>query len=524
MDPVKALGKAGLLGNFLNRFDGGVEVLDDLDDHWTAKNHKDERKFVIEDLQDLAADKSVRITLLSGDVHLAAIGQFYSNPKLRIPKHKDFRYMPNVISSAIVNTPPPDMMADVLNKRNKVHHFDKETEEDMIPIFTTGVDGKPRNNKRLLPHRNWCQIRPYIPGSTPPPTPPPEEDYEYTPEGTPQPATRGGLLRRLSSSKQRGPTYRPDVPAEQDRSRPPVSGGGGLFRSFSRRNSTDGEKRPGMLLRTLSLGRGDSTGSKKGGLFSRRPSVDRRRPNDGGINGDWGVESDEEYYDSTPSPDEIRRTRPTAFAGPNGERGDKLARMGLRGGAGNTREAAEYSTGDDSYFSVTARVPQRAHPQTASSAHDRGDWASSKPSRPMPVHRTPTGLSVKQMKKSERWAVDVEGALDIQLNVEINPKDPSGITVPYRLLVPKLDYEYQGEDYDDASDASQGPEPEIENGNAGIEDDYAPAPKRGGTLKRLFSGRGKGSSGSQYRQHRGGEGAEYEDERGWAGRPVNPNY
>ena len=64
LDPIKALGKAGLLGNFINRFDGGVEILDDLDDHWTAKDHKDERRVVIEDLQDLAADKSVRITIL----------------------------------------------------------------------------------------------------------------------------------------------------------------------------------------------------------------------------------------------------------------------------------------------------------------------------------------------------------------------------------------------------------------------------------------------------------------------------
>jgi hypothetical protein len=64
MDPIKALGKAGLFGNVLNHFDGGVEVLDDLDDHWTAKNHKSERSIVIEDLQDLAADKSLRVTIL----------------------------------------------------------------------------------------------------------------------------------------------------------------------------------------------------------------------------------------------------------------------------------------------------------------------------------------------------------------------------------------------------------------------------------------------------------------------------
>ena len=64
MDPVKALGRAGMLGGFLNKFDGGVEILDDLDDHWTAKNHKQERNWFVQELQELAAEKSVRVTIL----------------------------------------------------------------------------------------------------------------------------------------------------------------------------------------------------------------------------------------------------------------------------------------------------------------------------------------------------------------------------------------------------------------------------------------------------------------------------
>jgi hypothetical protein len=65
MDPIKALGRAGLLGkSLLNHFDGGVEILDDLDDHWTAKRHKEERNWFIQELQDLAAEKSVRVTIL----------------------------------------------------------------------------------------------------------------------------------------------------------------------------------------------------------------------------------------------------------------------------------------------------------------------------------------------------------------------------------------------------------------------------------------------------------------------------
>ncbi|KAF4309738.1 hypothetical protein GTA08_BOTSDO02636 [Botryosphaeria dothidea] len=212
MDPIKAIGRTGMLGGFVNKFDGGVEILDDLDDHWTAKHHKAERNWFIQELQELAADKSVRITILGGDVHLAAVGQFYSNKKLGIPKDRDHRYMPNIISSAIVNTPPPELMADVLNKRNKVHHLDEETDEDMIPMFTHDVDGKPRNNHHLLPRRNWCSIREYNPGTTPPPTPPTRSP---SPGMQPPKLTRtlsltrsdfkpGNLMRRFSK-REKGP-------------------------------------------------------------------------------------------------------------------------------------------------------------------------------------------------------------------------------------------------------------------------------------------------------------------------------
>ncbi|KAK3675736.1 hypothetical protein LTR78_004377 [Recurvomyces mirabilis] len=175
MDPIKALGRAGMLGGFVNKFDGGVEILDDLDDHWTAKHHKAERNWFISELQELSREFEVRITILGGDVHLGAVGQFYSGRKATggLRKDRDWRYMPNIISSAIVNTPPPNMMADVLNKRNRVHKLDKEglTEESMIPLFEKDVDGSKRNNRCLLPRRNYCTIREYVPGSTPPHSP-----------------------------------------------------------------------------------------------------------------------------------------------------------------------------------------------------------------------------------------------------------------------------------------------------------------------------------------------------------------
>ena len=81
----------------------------------------------------------------SGDVHLAAVGQFYSHKRLMLPKDRDFRYMPNIISSAIVNTPPPDMMADILNKRNKIHHLNDE----VSPYDTQRVTTLIANRNRL---------------------------------------------------------------------------------------------------------------------------------------------------------------------------------------------------------------------------------------------------------------------------------------------------------------------------------------------------------------------------------------
>lgn len=57
--------------------------------------HK-ERNWLVKNLQKVALDKSVRITLLGGDVHLGAIGQFYSKKTLNIPSANDYRYMTNV--------------------------------------------------------------------------------------------------------------------------------------------------------------------------------------------------------------------------------------------------------------------------------------------------------------------------------------------------------------------------------------------------------------------------------------------
>ena len=301
-------------------------------------------------------------------------------------------------------------MADIVNRRNKIHHLDADTDESMIPLFGADVTGAKRNNKRLLPRRNWCSIREYNPDMTPPPTPPDER--------SPSPPPRGGLLRRLSSS--RGPSYRPDVG-------PPPSRG--LMRNFSvrGRTSTDSE-RPGIRQRALSLSARDFT---PGNLF-RRLSTSRNRHDDGGING-YGSE-DEDLPDEQLPPPKIRGgTGDGSYFPLDASPPPTQRRVG--------RDAVIQGY-DDEYASYDESPEQHKHD------HHQQVEAQEPPRRPF--HRTPTGMSEKQRRKlGAHHEINIEGGLDIALNVEVSQKDPAGITIPYRLLVPPLWYEDTEESHED---------------------------------------------------------------------------
>ncbi|KAL9103783.1 MAG: hypothetical protein Q9163_001192 [Psora crenata] len=160
--PIRFLSRRfGVAGGLFNRFDGQVDLLDDLDDHYTARQHKHERKVLMLRLQSLAEEHNVRITILGGDVHLAAVGRFYSKPKLNIPAEHDHRYMANIISSAITNKPPPKAIANLLSRRNKIHHLDHHTHETLMNLFEKDPGGSQKTgnyNKCTMPSRNYAII------------------------------------------------------------------------------------------------------------------------------------------------------------------------------------------------------------------------------------------------------------------------------------------------------------------------------------------------------------------------------
>ncbi|KAF8352304.1 hypothetical protein F5887DRAFT_23349 [Amanita rubescens] len=164
LNPLVALGRSGFLSGFVNKYNADAELLDDLNDHWTAKLHKQERNKLIEQFQLRARSQRLRITFVSGDVHCAAVGLFKTLKQKNgseIPLANDYRYMVNIVTSAIVNTPPPvpviAMVSSLATKNHKALHY-INTDETMLPLFSEDTDGTQRKQKFIMGRRNWCQV------------------------------------------------------------------------------------------------------------------------------------------------------------------------------------------------------------------------------------------------------------------------------------------------------------------------------------------------------------------------------
>lgn len=94
-------------------------------------------------------------------MHLAALGRFYSNPNLHIPIEEDHRYIVNVVSSAIVNKPPPTAIANLLASRNKIHHLNADCDETLMDLFDKdpGNSNKTRGSNHVtMPSRNYAVL------------------------------------------------------------------------------------------------------------------------------------------------------------------------------------------------------------------------------------------------------------------------------------------------------------------------------------------------------------------------------
>lgn len=108
----------------------------------------------------MALEKHLRISWISGDVHAAGVGYFsgYHHHEPRM----DPKFSLAVITSAIVNAPPPPAVINMLNKLAKKTHrslWKHGTKEGAVPVFELDLNDQKQNDRYIMGARNWCAVK-----------------------------------------------------------------------------------------------------------------------------------------------------------------------------------------------------------------------------------------------------------------------------------------------------------------------------------------------------------------------------
>jgi hypothetical protein len=127
-----------------------------------------ERTYLIRTLQGISHQRSIRMTFLSGAVNTCGAGLVHD------PSHpSDHKTMYQIISSSVVNTPPPSYMMKLLHNNKPLYipangtrstpSSPTDTKEDMMEIFAHDVTGQPREQRKLMGRRNYVAIAAFDP-------------------------------------------------------------------------------------------------------------------------------------------------------------------------------------------------------------------------------------------------------------------------------------------------------------------------------------------------------------------------
>lgn len=122
---------------------------DDLKDHWSHDDHEGERKRLLETLTQVAGKQLLRVSIASGDVHVAAWGSAYRRD---IPPTSNWAQIQQFTSSAVVHPSlvgvAERLFLFMLNSTaSKVQAIDVQLSVEMM-LF-------PGHNRYVMPARNW---------------------------------------------------------------------------------------------------------------------------------------------------------------------------------------------------------------------------------------------------------------------------------------------------------------------------------------------------------------------------------
>jgi hypothetical protein len=129
---------------------GEQELEDDLHDHWSSRPHRAERLRLINRLFKVAQDQKTRVTIVSGDVHVAAHASIVFERK-GADSYADA--LVQLTSSAVVHPAPPAIMQFALN-----HLF--EEDEEIDPSIVGHMEKMPGEERRYIAARNWLSLEP----------------------------------------------------------------------------------------------------------------------------------------------------------------------------------------------------------------------------------------------------------------------------------------------------------------------------------------------------------------------------
>jgi len=130
---------------------GHQDLEDDLRDHWSSRPHKAERLRLIHRLLKFAKEKPTRVTLLSGDVHVAALGTI-ANERPGVTGD-NAQVINQLTSSGIVHPAPSGLVLYALE-----HLFEKVDEVDRGVVAR--MHKLPGTEHRFIGARNWLSLEP----------------------------------------------------------------------------------------------------------------------------------------------------------------------------------------------------------------------------------------------------------------------------------------------------------------------------------------------------------------------------
>lgn len=123
------------------------------------EGHIAERAELLEGLQNLPLVKGqkMRVTFLSGDIHQGELGTLLSNSKFHLPIQKDWRYMPQLVSSAIGNRPAPMFFCQLLETAKSIVSQSIDEDTSIAWREWQQVDDS-KYNFAIIAHRNYLSI------------------------------------------------------------------------------------------------------------------------------------------------------------------------------------------------------------------------------------------------------------------------------------------------------------------------------------------------------------------------------